>query len=99
MKADYEVSCNATEAPLIRALIVTAAPTRRPKGPAVYLVDDDTAVLNALQFSLDIDGYNVTGCCSATAFLSAFEDRGGSCVVVDYHLPDMTGLDLSMTLR
>jgi len=78
--------------------LATAA-TVHERGRAVYLVDDDRAVLNALQFSLGIDGYDVAAYSSGTDFLTAVDGLGGGCLVVDYHLSDMTGLDLTRWLR
>ena len=78
---------------------MTIAVADRAKGPAVYLVDDDPAVLNALQFSLDVDGYDVAVYSSAGEFLQALDNLADGCLVVDYHLPDMTGLELTGIVR
>src|SRR6185369_14604358 len=86
-------------APLEVEPIMTIAVADRAKGPAVYLVDDDPAVLNALQFALDVDGYDVAVYSSAAEFLQALDDLADGCLVVDYHLPDMTGLELTGIVR
>lgn len=64
----------------------------------VAVVDDDLAVLDSLKFLLETAGYTVAGYSSATAFL---EDRVTSpaCLIVDQHMPAMTGLELVARLR
>ena len=62
------------------------------------VVDDDPAVLDSLKFILELAGFLVRVYASAEAFL---EDRGAnpSCLILDHHLPRMTGLDLVERLR
>jgi len=78
---------------------MTIAATHRARGRPVYLVDDDPAVLNALQFSLNVEGYDVAAYSSGNDFLKALDDLGDGCLVIDYHLPDMNGLDLTKIVR
>jgi len=65
---------------------------------AVAVVDDDIAVLDALKFLLEIAGHTVVTYSSAAAFL---EDRKGrpACLILDQHMPHMTGLELAAQLR
>ncbi len=65
----------------------------------VFVVDDDAAVLNSLKFSLDVDGYDVAGYRDAAGLLAVARDIRDGCVVIDYRLPDMNGLDLATQLR
>jgi two-component system, LuxR family, response regulator FixJ len=64
----------------------------------VAVVDDDPAVLDSLKLMLEVAGFLVRLYASAEAFL---EDRGAhlSCLILDHHLPRMTGLDLVERLR
>ena len=64
----------------------------------VALVDDDVAVLESLKFLLETAGYNVAAYRSAAEFL---EDRASrpACLIVDQHMPAMTGLELVARLR
>lgn len=65
---------------------------------AVILVDDDPAVLSSLSFSLRIEGHCVHAYHSAEAlFDQGLPDCG--CLVIDYALPGMNGLDLIDSLR
>lgn len=59
----------------------------------VAVIDDDAAVLDSLRFLLEVAGCEVTTFASAAAFLA---HRGPSpdCVVLDCHMPLMTGLDM-----
>jgi FixJ family two-component response regulator len=67
----------------------------------VAVVDDDAAVLGSLEFLLDSMGFSVEIFSSADEFLARFRDRsaGFSCLVVDYNMPGLTGLDLVKRLR
>jgi two-component system response regulator FixJ len=65
---------------------------------SVAIVDDDPAVLDALRFLLEIAGHNVDTYGSAAAVLG---DRAlqPACLILDYHMPRMTGLELATQLR
>lgn len=75
-------------------------PSSSPPGarPSVILVDDDPAVAHAVQFSFDLEGLEVRGFSDAAGLLAA-ELPGAGCLVLDYHLPDMDGLELLERLR
>ena len=66
--------------------------------PAVLLVDDDPAVTHAVQFSFDLEGLDVRSFSDAAGLLGADLPAQG-CLVLDYHLPDMDGLELLERLR
>ena len=64
----------------------------------VGIIDDDPAVLDSLKFLLEVVGYQVSTHASATAFLG----DGAivpACLIVDQHMPGMTGLELAQKLR
>ena len=65
----------------------------------VIVVDDDPAVLNSLKFSLEIEGLSVSCYHSGTELLSAVDSLKSGCLVIDYHLFDMNGLELLRKLR
>lgn len=67
--------------------------------PAVYVVDDDVGVLGSLRFLLETDGYEVRTFRSGTALLNATRAAEVDCLVIDYKMPDMNGLDLVAQLR
>jgi FixJ family two-component response regulator len=64
----------------------------------VAVIDDDLAVLESFRFLLEAAGYAVAAFNSAAAFLG---DRAilPSCLIVDQHMPQMTGLELVAHLR
>ena len=64
----------------------------------IAVIDDDPAVLDSLKFLLESAGYTVAAYSSASAFL---DDRLArpACLIVDQHMPAMTGLDLVAHLR
>ena len=64
----------------------------------VAIVDDDPGVLNSLKFLLEAAGYAVAAHTSAAAFL---QNRGmrPCCLILDQHMPTITGLGLAARLR
>lgn len=64
----------------------------------VAVVDDDVAVLDSFRFMLELAGFPVAAYSSAQAYLSAGATRP-RCLIVDQHMPAMTGLDLAAKLR
>jgi FixJ family two-component response regulator len=63
------------------------------------IVEDDGDVLNALQFALEMEGYDVQAFSTASALAHAARDASAACLVVDQSLPDETGLELIVRLR
>jgi two-component system response regulator FixJ len=59
----------------------------------IALIDDDPAVLDSLRFLLEVSGHRVAVYRSAAEFL-ARGDRGAACMIVDQHMPQMSGLEL-----
>lgn len=74
-------------------------PGSRPAS-AVCVIDDDDAVRDSLQVLLESHGYAVHEFPSAECFL-AHSDEAPPCMVlvVDQHMPGMTGLELLELLR
>lgn len=67
--------------------------------PTVFLVDDDQGALDSLRFLVESDGLRVESFPSARSFLERFDPRSPGCVVIDYRMPDMNGLELLDELR
>ena len=65
----------------------------------VLVVDDDQAVLNSLKFSLEIEGFTVRTFHSGRELLDANALPPCGCLVVDFSMPDMDGLELVGRLR
>jgi two-component system, LuxR family, response regulator FixJ len=64
----------------------------------VAIVDDDHAVRDSLGFQLEVIGYTVELFASAADFLQA-NVRDFACLILDHHMPNMTGLELAGRLR
>ncbi len=64
----------------------------------VAIVDDDPAVLDSLQFLLELAGFPADTYTSALAFL-AERTKPPACLILDQHMPQMTGLELAAHLR
>ena len=64
----------------------------------IIVVDDDPSVRKALSRLIGAYGYDVTVYESAEAFLAADMAAETECLVLDVHLPGMSGLDLQAVL-
>ena len=65
-----------------------------PKKGNVYVVDDDEAVRDSLQWLLEGKDYRVRCFDSAETFLSRYDPREVACLIVDIRMPGITGLEL-----
>jgi FixJ family two-component response regulator len=65
----------------------------------VAVVDDDAAVRHALKFALEFEGLRVLLYDSALALLGDSELARHGCLVIDYRMPEIDGLELVETLR
>jgi FixJ family two-component response regulator len=74
-------------------------PTKAPRKATVAIIEDDAAVRNALQFSLQTDGLSVRAYACAEDLLKDAQLAEIECLVIDYKLPQMNGLDLLRELR
>lgn len=64
----------------------------------IAVVDDDPAVLRALKRLLKAWSYRAETYESAHEFLRSLQDGRPDCLIVDLHMPDMTGLELQQYL-
>ena len=64
------------------------------KKGTVYVVDDDEAVRDSLQWLLESQGYSVQAFESAELFLSQFSPKEVGCLLVDIRMEGMNGLAL-----
>ncbi len=65
----------------------------------VLIVDDDPAVRRSLQFCLEIEGFPVRTYACGADILDDADIPASGCLVIDYRLPNMNGLDLLSELR
>ncbi|MEP9354456.1 response regulator [Xanthobacter sp. KR7-65] len=59
----------------------------------VHIVDDDPAVCSSLKFAFEVDGFSVRTYARSEDLLAGDLPQVG-CVIVDYNLPGLNGLDL-----
>jgi FixJ family two-component response regulator len=65
-----------------------------PKRGTVYVVDDDEAVRDSLQWLLEGMDYRVKCYESAESFLARFDSREVACLIADIRMGGMSGLEL-----
>ena len=62
--------------------------------PAIYVIDDDDAVRQSLEFLLKTAGYTVRSFESGKAFLEILPELRSGFVITDVRMPEITGIDL-----
>jgi len=70
-----------------------------PRKSMVYVVDDDYDVRTSLRFLLETEGFDVRTFRSGTALLGSSTRHRADCLVVDYKMAEIDGLDLAHRLR
>src|SRR3954454_10350748 len=80
-------------------MAMTAHSELSAPGFVVIVLDDDLAVRNSLKFSLEIEGFVVRSYATGAELLGAGDPAPCGCLVVDQHMPGMSGLDLIDLLR
>lgn len=69
------------------------------KNRLVCVVDDDEAVRDSTQMLLGVYGFTVRAYAGAREFLAAFDAADTGCLILDIHMPEMTGIELLTLLR
>lgn len=65
----------------------------------ICVLDDDPDVLQSLRFLLETHGFKVRTFSAAARLLTSIDLDGVDCLVIDYKLPYMDGLDVAARLR
>lgn len=60
----------------------------------IYVIDDDDAVRQSIEFLLATAGYKARGFESAQAFFGVLPEIEAGCVITDVRMPEITGIDL-----
>jgi FixJ family two-component response regulator len=66
--------------------------------PTVFVVDDDPSVRRSTERLVRSMGFDVKAFASAAEFRNRRRIEGPACLVLDVHLPDLSGLDLQREL-
>lgn len=70
-----------------------------PVAGTVLVVDDDAAVRASLKFALEVEGFQVKLYDRGAALLADANLPERACLVVDYRMPDIDGIELIERLR
>ena len=65
----------------------------------IYVVDDDYDVRTSLRFLLETEGFNVRTFRSGSALLGSSTRNCADCLVIDYKMAELDGLELVTRLR
>ena len=65
----------------------------------IDVVDDDPGVLGSIRFLLEAEGFEVRTFHSGAALLGSPVARRADCLVIDYRMEHMDGLDVAARLR
>lgn len=65
----------------------------------IAVIEDDRAVLDALEFTLETQGYAVCPFERGRDALRSRKITGADCLVIDYAMPEMDGITLLRALR
>ena len=65
----------------------------------ICVLDDDPAVLQSLRFLLETHGFRVRTFSAAVTLLTSIDPDDVDCLVIDYKMPHMDGLEVAVRLR
>lgn len=71
----------------------------KPFSQRLLIVDGDLAIRSALTFSLELNGFAVDSYSSGEAILQEEALPSEACLIIDYDLPGIDGLQLLRALR
>jgi len=74
-------------------------PPPRQSHKRICVVDDDEWVADSLRSLLETFEFEVQSYLSATEFLADDQRRSMGCLIIDHHMPDISGLDVVGRLR
>lgn len=67
--------------------------------PVIYVIDDDEAVRQSLEFLLKTAGHAVESFETAKAFLDVLPQIRSGCVITDVRMPEITGIELLQRVK
>jgi len=70
-----------------------------PRKAMIYVVDDDYDVRTSLRFLLETEGFEVRTYRNGSALLGSATRNHADCLVIDYKMVELDGLELATRLR
>ena len=65
----------------------------------IFIVDDDAGVRDSLRRLLECEGFDAREFASCREFLGDGRAGKGDCLILDVHMPGMSGIELLETMR
>jgi two-component system, LuxR family, response regulator FixJ len=65
----------------------------------IFIVDDDDATRDSLRLLLECEGFEAREFASGRQFLDAGPLGDGDCLILDVHMPGISGLELIESMR
>jgi two-component system response regulator FixJ len=65
----------------------------------IFILDDDAATCDSLRVLLECEGLTARGFASGREFLDTVRPAAGDCLLLDLHMPAMSGFDVLEALR
>lgn len=66
---------------------------------SIAIIDDETSILELMTEYFGMEGFQVEGFKSAEIFLEVFKDQDFDCLIVDWNLPGLNGLEIVREVR
>ena len=70
-----------------------------PNGSTVFIIDDDEAVRDSLQWLVESENIQACSFSSCQDFLTRYQPEQRGCLLLDVRMPDMSGLELQANLE
>lgn len=67
--------------------------------PIIFIVDDEEGMRSALRRLFRTTGFKTETFASALDFLKSYRTEQSGCLLLDVHMPDMTGIELQVLLQ
>jgi FixJ family two-component response regulator len=77
----------------------TSQKNLKPKGPTIYIVDDDDSMRKAITLLLKSVDYQPVAFAKPSEFLSKYDPNVHGCLVLDIRMPEMSGLEIQQQLN
>jgi FixJ family two-component response regulator len=76
-----------------------SGPADPNSAPVIYVIDDDEAVLQSLLALLESHGLTTRGFTKASDFLGQLDTSSHGCIITDWRMPEMSGMELLEELK